>query len=96
VRGNLVAYLEKRITGSDEWPEQRRDELIGELRSTPGVARFLRRTKDHKLRVDKAAIVRDAHFDGKWLIRTSDDTLTPTDLAKAHKQLYQVERAGET
>ena len=92
VRGNLIAYLERRIAGSDEWSRQRRDELVGELRSTPGLARFLRRTKDHKLRIDKAAIGKDAHFDGKWLIRTSDDTLTPTDLARGYKQLYQVER----
>jgi len=92
VRANLVAYLEKRISGSDDWTIQRRDELVGELRTTPGIARFLRRTKDHKLRIDKAAIDRDAHFDGKWCIRTSDDSLTPTDLAKAYKQLYQVER----
>jgi hypothetical protein len=92
VRANLVAYLDKRIAGSDQWPRQRRDELVGELRATPGLARFLRRTTDHKLRIDKAAIRRDAHFDGKWLIRTSDDTLTPTDIALAYKQLYQVER----
>ena len=92
VRANLVVYLEKRIAGSDGWTKQRRDELVGELRKTPGVYRFLRRTKDHKLRVDHAAIARDAHFDGKWLIRTSDDTLTPTDLALAYKQLAQVER----
>ena len=91
VRKNLVAYLERRIEGSDAWSTQRRDELVGELRNTPGLARFLRRTKDHKLRVDKAAIDRDAHFDGKWLIRTSDDTLSPTDLALAYKQLSQVE-----
>jgi transposase len=92
VRANLVAYLAKRIEGSDTWPKQRRDELVGELRQTPGLARFLRRTKDHKLRLDKAAIATDAHFDGKWLIRTSDDTLTPTDLALVYKQLFQVER----
>jgi transposase len=92
VRANLVVYLEKRIAGSDDWSRERRDELVGELRTTPGVARLLRRTKDHKLRVEKAAIARDAHFDGKWCIRTSDDSLTPTDLAKAYKQLYQVER----
>lgn len=92
VRKNLVAYLDKRIEGSDAWTRQRRDELVGELRQTPGLARFLRRTKDHKLRIDKAAIERDAHFDGKWLIRTSDDTLSPTDLALAYKQLSQVER----
>ena len=92
VRANLVAYLEKRIAGSDDWSRERRDELVGELRTTPGLARFLRRTKDHKLGIDKAAIARDAHFDGTWCIETSDDSLTPTDLAKAYKQLYQVER----
>ena len=92
VRANLVAYLDKRIAGSDSWPQQRRDELVGELRQTPGLARFLRRTKGRKLRLDKAAIAKDAHFDGKWLIRTSDDTLTPTDLALVYKQLFQVER----
>ena len=91
VRKNLVAYLERRIEASDAWSTQRRDELVGELRNTPGLARFLRRTKDHKLRIDKAAIARDAHFDGKWLIRSDDDTLTPTDLALAYKQLSQVE-----
>ena len=92
VRKNLVAYLEKRMEGSDAWSKQRRDELVGELRQTPGLARFLRRTKDHLLRVDKAAITKDAHFDGKWLIRTSDDTLSSTDLALAYKQLSEVER----
>jgi len=92
VRANLVAYLTGRIEGSDAWSTQRRDELVGHLRQTPGLARFLRRTKDYKLRLDKAAIAKDAHFDGKWLIRTSDDTLTPTDLALAYKQLSQVER----
>jgi len=92
VRANLVAYLAQRIAGSDAWPQQRRDELVGELRQTPGLARFLRRTKGHKLRIDKKAIAKDAHFDGKWLIRTSDDTLTPTDLALVYKQLFQVER----
>jgi hypothetical protein len=92
VRANLVAYLTQRIAGSDAWPQRRRDELVGELRQTPALARFLRRTKDHKLRIDKTAIAKDAHYDGKWLIRTSDDTLTPTDLALAYKQLYQVER----
>ena len=76
VRKNLVAYLEQRIEGSDAWSTQRRDELVGELRDTPGLARFLRRTKDKKLRIDKAQVERDAHFDGKWLVR-SDDTPSP-------------------
>lgn len=43
------------------------------------------------LRVDKAAITADARFDGKWVIRASDDTLTAADLATAYKQLAEVE-----
>jgi hypothetical protein len=39
------------------------------------------RTKTGPLRVDRAA----AHRDGKWLLRTSDQTLTPDDLAYAYK-----------
>lgn len=44
-----------------------------------------RRAKTGLLRVDHAAIARDAHLDGKYLLRTSDDTLTPADLATAYK-----------
>ncbi|WP_202911692.1 IS1634 family transposase [Segeticoccus rhizosphaerae] len=92
VRANIVAYLQTQIAGSDEWTVQRRDELAGKLKATPAVSRFLRRTKtDRLLRIDKAAIAKDARHDGKWLIRSSDDTLTATDLAIAYKQLSQVE-----
>lgn len=58
VRSDLIAHLEKRIAGSDEWTKERRDELVGELRATSGLARFCRRTKHYKLRVDKAAVAR--------------------------------------
>jgi hypothetical protein len=39
------------------------------------------------LRIDHAAIKREPHLDGKWLLRTSDLTLTPDDLAAADQQL---------
>ena len=47
---------------------------------------------DGRFRIDKAAIAREEKLDGKWLLRTSDDSLTPTDLALAYKQLLEVER----
>jgi hypothetical protein len=92
VRENLVAYLESQIAGSDSWPRRRRDELVGTLRTRPALARLLRRTKEGLLRLDRAAIAREAKLDGKWLLRTSDETLTAADLAAAYRQLYQVER----
>jgi len=92
VRTSLVAHLESLITGSDGWTERRRDELVGSLKSKPGLRRYLRRTPAGLLRVDAAAVKREQHLDGKWLLRTSDTTLTPDDLAAAYKQLLQVER----
>lgn len=92
VRENLVAYLAEQIADSDSWPQRRRDELVGTLRTRPGLYRLLRRTKQGLLRLDQATVKREARLDGKWLLRTSDESLTAADLAAAYKQLYQVER----
>jgi hypothetical protein len=92
VRANLVAHLEQLIAGSDTWTARRRDELVGSLKTKPGLRRYLRRTRSGLLRVDRTAITREQHLDGKWLLRTSDLTLTGEDLAAAYKQLIAVER----
>jgi hypothetical protein len=92
VRANLVAHLQQLTAGSDTWTVRRRDELVGSLKTKPGLRRYLRRTPSGLLRVDQAAIKREQHLDGKWLLRTSDLTLTPGDLAAAYKQLLAVER----
>jgi hypothetical protein len=92
VRDRLVAHLKELMTGSDGWTARRRDEFVGSLKTKPGLRRYLRRTNGGLLRVDAAAITREQHLDGKWLLRTSDSTLTPEDLAAAYKQLLQVER----
>lgn len=92
VRGRLVEHLQSLITGSDDWNARRRDELVGSLKAKPGLRRYLRRTAGGLLRVDAAAVKREQHLDGKWLLRTSDATLTPEDLAAAYKQLLAVER----
>jgi len=92
VRGHLHTHLSELITGSDTWTARRRDEFVGSLRTKPGLRRYLRRTATGLLRIDAAAIKREAHLDGKWLLRTSDLTLTLDDLAAAYKQLLAVER----
>jgi hypothetical protein len=92
VRDRLVAHLEELIAGSDAWTARRRDEFVGSLKGKPGLRRYLRRTRSGLLRVDHATVKVEAHLDGKWLLRTSDVTLTPDDLAAAYKQLLQVER----
>ncbi|MGH3951862.1 MAG: IS1634 family transposase [Pseudonocardiaceae bacterium] len=92
VRERLIDHLEGLIDGSDTWSKTRRDEFVGSLKTKPGLRRYLRRTRGGLLRIDRAAAARDAHLDGKWLLRTSDMTLTTEDLAAAYKQLLAVER----
>ena len=55
--------------------------------------RFLRQTKTGKLRIDRATVNVEAHLDGKFLLRTSDPTLTAEDVALGYKQLLEIERA---
>jgi hypothetical protein len=92
VRERLAAHLEDLIAGSDAWPKTKRDELVGSLKDKPALRRLLRRTPRGLLRIDRTAIKREAALDGKWLLRTNDETLTPEDLAAAYKQLVAVER----
>ena len=92
VRTNLTTHLERLIDGSDAWTASRRSEFVGSLKNKPGLRRYLRRTRSGLLRIDAAAAKRESHLDGKWLLRTSDATLTPDDLAAAYKQLLAVER----
>ncbi|MGB2921455.1 MAG: IS1634 family transposase, partial [Mycobacterium sp.] len=87
VRQRLIEHLSALIEGSDAWSKRRRDEFVGSLKGKPGLRRLLRRTQSGLLRIDRAAAAREAHYDGKWLLRTSDLTLTAEDLAAAYKQL---------
>ncbi|MGV1050472.1 MAG: IS1634 family transposase, partial [Solirubrobacterales bacterium] len=80
VRTNLITHLHELIAGSDAWPASKRDELVGTLKGKPGLRRYLRRTTSGLLRVDQGAVKREAHLDGKWLLRTSDATLSSEDL----------------
>ena len=60
----------------------------GQARAAQAVAAHQDRAAAHRPR----RRAREAHYDGKWLLRTSDLTLTAEDLAAAYKQLLAVER----
>ena len=92
VRDQIVARLAERLAGSDTLSARKRAELTGALRTKAAFARFLRTTPGGLLRVDRAAVRRDANFDGKFLLRTSDQSLSAADIASGYKGLYQAER----
>ncbi|MGH9064596.1 MAG: IS1634 family transposase, partial [Acidimicrobiales bacterium] len=92
VRAEIIERLQDKISGSDDLGPKKRAELLGKLKTKPAFARMLRTTPSGKLRVDRAALRREAHLDGKYLLRTSDESLSTTDVAQGYKALYDVER----
>jgi transposase len=92
VRDNIVAHLQDRIAGSDTLDDDQRKHLAGQINATRGLKRFLRTTTTGLLRIDQAAIAAEAKLDGKYLIRTSDPSLSTEDIALGYRQLLEVER----
>ncbi|MDP2930115.1 MAG: IS1634 family transposase, partial [bacterium] len=60
------------------------------------MGRFIRQTKTGKLRINLAKVQEEEALDGKYLLSTSDDTLSAEDVALGYKQLAEVERAFRT
>jgi transposase len=92
VRDQLVKQLEDAIAGSDQLTADQRAKLAGRLQTKRGLKRLLRQTPGGLLRVDRAAVRAEQHLDGKFLLRSSDPTLSAQDIALGYKQLLQVER----
>jgi hypothetical protein len=92
VRDRVIGQLEDAIAGSGQLSAAERAKLAARLQAKRGLRRFLRQTPGGLLRVDRAAVRADAHLDGKFLLRSSDPTLSAEDIALGYKQLLQVER----
>jgi len=101
-RNPLEAERQKRLR------EKALEEIRTELREKPSAkrlcelvahqtySRYLTVDESGKARVDPDKVRREERLDGKYMIRTSDDTLTAADVALGYKQLLEVEDAFRT
>jgi transposase len=74
--------------------DDREAHLRGEcaLRDHPTLGRYLRQT-NRRLTLDRAKIKAEERLEGKYLLTTSDPTLTAEDVAVGYKQLIEAERS---
>lgn len=93
IREQLLHQLTEQIAGTDTLTPTERERLHGKLSTKRGLKRFIRTTKTGLLRIDRAAVKAEEHLDGKFLLRTSDPTLSVEDIALGYKQLLEIERA---
>ena len=92
VRARLVARLQDVTANSDRLSGAKRAELRGVISTKPGLHRYLRVTAGGLLRIDGKAITAEEKLDGKYLLRSSDPSLSAEDIALGYKQLLEVER----
>ena len=63
------------------------------LMAHPTLGRYLKAGKKGLPQVDKDKVKAEERLDGKYLLLTSDDSLSAADVAQSYKQLAEVERA---
>ena len=63
------------------------------LRDHPTLCRYLRQTSSGRLLLDQDKIAAEERLDGKYLLTTSDPSLSAADVALGYKQLLEAERS---
>ena len=91
-REDIIKETERRLENLKQLDGEPHKKEACKLRANPAFGRYIRQTKTGKLRLNKAKIRQEEFYDGKFLISTSDDTISAEDAVKGYKQLFEVER----
>lgn len=91
-RDSVIKGLEEQLREQKTPPGQHGKKTC-ELLSHPTCGRYLRLLKDGRVKIDRGRVREEEKLDGKFLLRTSDDTLPAEDVALGFKQLAEVEDA---
>jgi len=95
-RQELLKKLEEEIKAAGADKPGQHNKATCKLIAHPSYGRYLRRLKNGAVKIDKAKVKEEEKLDGKYLILTSDDTISAEDVALGYKQLIDVETAFRT
>lgn len=95
-REEHLKALQEALDGLQQLDGEAHSKAHCRLHSHTTYKRYLKMDKRGNLRIDKEAVKAMEHLDGKYLIQTSDDTLSAEDVALGYKQLLKVEAAFRT
>lgn len=95
-RERILKRIEESINALGGQKGRIHKKAVCSLVSHPTMGRYLRQLKGRGIKVDQRKVKAEEALDGKYLLSTSDDTLTSEDVALGYKQLMEVERAFRT
>jgi hypothetical protein len=91
-RDQAVARIETELAAIRSVDQDAHHKRECALRAHPSLGRYLRQSASGRLALDRQKISAEERLDGKYLIETSDRTLSAADAALAYKNLLQAER----
>ncbi len=92
-RAQILAELEVVLPDLQASGEGAHSKRACALRASERYGQYLTQDGHGRLAIDPAKVRQAERRDGKFVVHSNDDTLTPEDLALGYKQLAQVERA---
>jgi hypothetical protein len=95
-REKHLKYITERLAANDASEKKKHTKALCALASHPVYGRYLKTGADGKLKIDKDKVSAEERLDGKFLIKTSDDTLSLSDMVLGYKQLHDIERGFRT
>jgi hypothetical protein len=92
-RAQILAELEAVLPDLRASGEGAHSKRACTLRASERYGQYLTQDRHGRLAIAPAKVRQAERQDGKFVVHSNDDTLTPEDLALGYKQLAQVERA---
>ena len=92
-RQNILARLEQEIAALGDLKGKQHTKAVCTLVTHLVLGRYLRQLKGGGLRVNHTKVRAEERLDGKYLLSSSDESLTAEEIALGYKQLLEVERA---
>lgn len=90
-RERHLADIKEEIGRLGGMKENERVKAAGALASHRTYGRYVKILKGSQAKIDNAAVAAEKRLDGKYLIKTSDDTLSIEDIVLGYKQLKVIE-----
>jgi transposase len=95
-REDILRAVREQLAGLERLPKAEHTRAVCSLVAHPAYGRYLRLDRRNWPVLDRSKLNAEARLDGKYLLRTSDDTLSAADVALGYKQLIEVEEAFRT
>ena len=96
IRQEIIDAVEKKMAVLNKRKSRNHNKSICDLKSHPVYGKYVKELTDGRLKIDLKKVKLESRYDGKFLIETSDDTLSLSDIVLGYKQLNDVEKAFRT